>query len=168
MTVNQDVVRFNIAVHGPGAMRGIERCGHRCQNRQDEGRRQGAESLQQGGNRAAGDILHRNKMLMVIAADVVDSHDVRVVQLGGNPRFTFKPLQVLAVGAQRCGEHLERDNPLQLQVTGTVHARHTAAAELVKDFVAADSFPALNRHCTVRRTTARQQPELPGCGALMV
>ncbi len=68
-------------------------------------------------------------------ADLINLDDVRVLQLGDDLGFLVKAKAFIAAGMGRVEDHLEGDDPIELQVFGLVDDAHTAAAEFTEDLV---------------------------------
>ena len=68
-----------------------------------------------------------------LAADEVDRHDVRVMQLGGRLRLVLEALQL--PGVERGGErqHLQGHAPAERELLGLVDDAHAAPADLADD-----------------------------------
>src|SRR5206468_1681130 len=62
-------------------------------------------------------------------ADVVDGHDIRVVELPRGPRLALEALQAVLVRGKCAGEDLYRDVPLEPRVPGAVHLAHPSRSE---------------------------------------
>jgi hypothetical protein len=68
----------------------------------------------------------------LVHADVEDGDDVRVVQLGRDPRLAQEALGGDRVGGERGREYLERDFAPERLLLRQVHGRHAAMAEQAK------------------------------------
>jgi len=75
---------------------------------------------------------HVQVQLTVDLAEVVDRHDVRVLQPGHDPRLAAEPDLVLAVGA---GQPLQRHDPVVHRVVRAVHHPHPAPPQQLPDVV---------------------------------
>ena len=73
------------------------------------------------------------------AADVVDGHDVRVVEVGDGAGFGQIGLGVFGPGNEPAVRHLDGHEPLQLLVVGQVDAPEAALAQDSLDAVATDA-----------------------------
>jgi hypothetical protein len=82
--------------------------------------------------------LHGHVEQPVLLPEVVDGHDVRVVQQGGRLGLALEALERLVAPAEMDGERLQGDVALENGVVGLVHLAHRAAAELAHDPVLAD------------------------------
>ena len=91
------------------------------------------------------DELHGVEDDPAILADLVDRHDVGVVQPGRGPRLAAEPLQAPGVAGDRVGQDLQGDVPAQRQLLGLVDDAHAAAADLAEDAVVADPLRRARR-----------------------
>jgi hypothetical protein len=85
------------------------------------------------------DELHRVEDGVAVLADLVDRHDVGVVQprrLGLAPEPLQEPC--VARGVQR--QHLQRYAPAQRHLLDLIHDAHATAADLAHDAVVAQEF----------------------------
>ena len=79
------------------------------------------------------DELHGVVVDAALAADGVDRHDVRVVQLRRRLGLVLEALQLPGVQRRRERQHLEGDAPAQRQLHRLVDDAHAAAADLADD-----------------------------------
>ena len=83
--------------------------------------------------------LHRDVPDVVHRPDLVDRHDVRVVEGGGGARLLLEAGEPFRVRAGGAAEHLDRDRASQGEVPRAVDLTHAARAELpLEDLVAAE------------------------------
>ncbi len=75
---------------------------------------------------------------LVGAADIVDRHDVRVVEVGDGAGFGQIGFGVFGASHQLGVRHLDGDEPLQLVVVGEVDEAEAALAQDFLDAVATD------------------------------
>src|SRR6185295_10527095 len=68
-------------------------------------------------------------------ADVVDRHDVRMVELARRAGLALEAAEAVLVLGERLGQDLDRDVPLQPGVPGAVDLAHPACAEEGVDLV---------------------------------
>ena len=92
-------------------------------------------------------------------ADLVDLHDVRVLQLGHRLRLGAEAGQLLRAGVVARQDHLQGDDPVQLHLPGLVDHAHAAAAQLAEDLVAGHDGP---RRGTRPGPVARESRPRPG------
>ncbi len=73
---------------------------------------------------AAGDELHAEVMVTFVLAHLVDRHDVGMIEVGR--RFGLEPEshQVFRAGKSARSYHLQRENPVQADLPGTVNDAH--------------------------------------------
>ena len=74
-------------------------------------------------------------------ADVVDRHDVRIVQPCRGAGFAAEPLLEVGVLGVVGQQHLQRHHPVDLGVVGAPHLAHPAAAKQLDQLVAAKRRP---------------------------
>ena len=133
---DDDVVRLDVAVHDPVAVRERE-CAQdlaRVLDRdRDRGRPVADEQLLQ---RAPFEVLHRDVVRPLRVAAVEDRDDVRMVEARGALRLAAEALDELLVGGMPLVQQLQRHVPAQFLVLGEVHVGHPARAELALDHIA--------------------------------
>ena len=100
---------------------------------------------------------HREVVLAVVLADLVDRHDVGMVEVGRRLGFAVEPLHVLVRGELPGEDHLQGDRPVQLDLPGLVDHAHAAAGDLALDFVVAEleQRRGAGRRLVPRRRTGR-------------
>ncbi len=76
-------MRLDVAVDDAGGVSGVERFGNLAEQRDRPLRRQPPLAIDQPAQVAALDEAHRDDQLAVLLAGVVDRHDARVVEAGG-------------------------------------------------------------------------------------
>ena len=81
---------------------------------------------QDGGDRAAPQVLHDEVDDPAGAADPEDRDDVGMLQLGGGACLPLKPLDELRVEGQRERQHLDRHLALEMAIAGPIHHGHAA------------------------------------------
>ena len=108
-----------------GVTQGLDRLAGDPQRLFDRQHALAAKALPQA---LAPDVGHGEPEAAGALAGVIDREDVRVVETGGEADLTLEPL-----GAERGPEigieHLQRDEPVVLQVAGEIHGGHAATAE---------------------------------------
>jgi hypothetical protein len=65
-----------------------------------------------------------------LAADVVERHDVGVVQAGRSLRFVLEALQLPGIECRGERQHFQRHPPAERNLLGFVHHSHAPAADL--------------------------------------
>jgi hypothetical protein len=75
----------------------------------------------------------------LVAADVMDGADMRVVERRNRPRFLLEALPRLGVGRARAGDDLDGDRAIEPRVPRFVDLAHAARAERGEDLVDAES-----------------------------
>jgi hypothetical protein len=125
-------------VHEPGAVRAIER-GTDVGEDPREALAWEASGVEQLVREVRSvDEAHRDEQAAIDVADVVDGHDVRVLERGSDPRFALKARAELGVGRERRHDHFQRDAPLHVLIAGEEHGAHAAASEFPLDYVASE------------------------------
>ena len=90
--------------------------------------------------RLAVEQLHDEERRAVVLADVVESTDVRVGQLGDGPRFTVEPFAELRTGGECGRQDLDGDGAIEPRVTGFEHLAHATGADRREDLVGAEAW----------------------------
>ena len=73
-------------------------------------------------------VLHREKMLAINFANVVDTADIWMAELPCETDFGMEEFQTLRVGCEIFRKKLQRDGMTKLQVIGPVHFTHSTFA----------------------------------------
>ena len=174
--VHQHVGRLHVTVHQPGRVRGIQRRGHRRDDRGRPPRRQRALTPEQRAHVAAGHVPHRDEQHATRLAGLEHRDDVRVIHRRGRLRFPQEPLTELRIGRQRRRQDLQRHQPAQPLIPGPEHHRHPALADLLLQEIPgqprARGHPgrqtaSIPGHLTVHRASPPASPpdaRLPGAG----
>ena len=141
----QDVRRLEVAVEDAPLMGIMDRAG--------DGRHQG-----RGGARVRGvspdvrrqapavDELHAEVMVPFVLADLVDGHDVRVIEVRRGLRLQAEPLQVVG-GREPAGpDHLQRQHAVQADLPRLEDDPHAALGDHLDQLVVAEvADPAVDR-----------------------
>src|SRR5262249_5051347 len=86
----------------------------------------------------------------LVLADLVDLHDVGVLQWGEGAGLLAEAGELLRAGVGPGQDHLQRAQPIQPYLPGLVDEAHPAATQLPQDLVTGDGrqfTPALRRIC---------------------
>jgi hypothetical protein len=134
---DHDVARLEIPVQDAGGMRGRHRIGDLNRVLQALVYRQPL-SRNQRGERAAGDVLHRDEIVFALLADLVNRDDMRMVEAGGRSRFLNEALLPFVVDRLLAVEQLERHRAAETGIDSTIDDPHAAFAEWRKDLVMRD------------------------------
>jgi hypothetical protein len=89
-------------------------------------------------------ILHRNKRLSILLADVVNGADVGVIEGRGGLGFALKAGKGLRIAGDIFRKKLESDETMEMGVLSLVNDAHATATKLVDDAVMRDG---LANHC---------------------
>jgi hypothetical protein len=131
----QHVARFQVAMHHPAQMGVV----HRPRQRLDQlGRfaRRRALLLELLGERAAVAELQREVRLAAHLADLVQRHDVRVLQAGHRFGFDLEAQPVGGAGVLDGADHLQRHQAIGAKLARPVDDAHAAVAADAQDLVA--------------------------------
>jgi hypothetical protein len=109
---------------GPGSSRGVLR-----------------SAVDPTGKVAAVDEFQREVGEATGQADVVDLDDVGVLKAGDGLGLFQEPRQGAGVGVIAGQDHLERDNPSQVDLAGLVNDPHAPAPQFLEDLEAWDGRP---------------------------
>jgi len=121
--VEQDVVRLDVAVHDVVAVRVRERVGDLAGDPRGIADRQFLMAFQEVAQRRAVDAPHDDVKDFFVPADLVDRHDVRMLEPGDRLRFAQKALGDGRGGGEVDVEDLDRD----VAFKALSRARKTAA-----------------------------------------
>ena len=128
-----------------GAMRAVERVGDLSGELERLIERQRA-LLDAGSQRLALHVLHHHVTGAVLAADIVEHADVRMIQRGNGAGFAFEAgAQIFAFG-DVFGQDLDGDGAVEPGVAGFVHLAHAAGAERGEDLVGAEFVASVEGH----------------------
>ena len=92
-------------------------------------RLQGTDDAHQRPHVGALDVAHRQVRDPVVLADVVDGDDVGVLDGCGGARFGQEPLAHASLLEQFGCDHLQRDDPVEVELAGAVDDAHPAATD---------------------------------------
>ncbi len=121
--VQQDIGRLQVAMQDAALMGMVDGLGN---DGDDAGRRAGiggkiGEPLVEA---AARDQLHAEEMPPLVPADLVDRHNVRVVELRDGLGLILKPQQLGFGGKAARFDHLEGDGPVERDLVGLENDAH--------------------------------------------
>lgn len=88
--------------------------------------------------RAPLDVFHYQAILTVLGHNVVDGHDVGMIQGGSGAGFAKQALAAVLVRGGVAWQHLNGDGPLEASVVALVDLTHSAGAQQRKDFMRTD------------------------------
>ena len=136
--VEQDVARLDVPMHQPLLVGVVQRLGHRRHQFDGFVHRQPG-LLEPRGEVGAVDVLRDDEAGKLFgAADIMDRHDVRVIEIGDRAGFGQIGFGIFGAIHQLAMRHLDRDETLQLVVVGEVDEAETALAQHSLDPVATD------------------------------
>ena len=87
------------------------------------------------GHRPAGDVLHHEEVQVVLAVEIEDGRDVRMVELGERQGLAPETLARRFARERAGGQHLQRHVAPQALVAGAVHNAHASRADNLDDAV---------------------------------
>ena len=159
---DEHVLRLDVAVQDPGAVRGLQRARQLAAGVEHLGDGHRAVALDPVGERAAGAELHRQPRPVARGrAGVVDGDDVRVrADPAGGHALGAEPAQDALVEAVE-GEDLQRHGAVEPLVVGAVHDREAAAGELLDVGVAVRDVRPAALAGTLRRPAEDHPPRPP-------
>ena len=128
------VVRLEVAVHDPLRVGGGERVRHLRAERQQALRRQ-RRPAEQGAEARPLDELHHDVVVRRRRPEVVDRHDVGVVEGGGRLRLELQPGHAPGIGGPLLRQGLQGDVALQAGVPRAVDLAHAPRPDGVEDLV---------------------------------
>ena len=85
--------------------------------------------------RLAVEKLHRDELLAVLLADVVNGADVRVIQRRSRLRFAAEAFQRSGIVEHFVGQEFQRHRAMESRVLGLVNDTHPTTTELLEDAV---------------------------------
>ena len=139
------VLGLQVPVHDPGGVRLGEPVGRLRRDGEQPLQRQGARPDELTESLSLHE-LHRDERGPVRLPDLVDRHDVGVIQRRRGPRFLLEARQALDVLRELRRKHLDRDVPRELRVSGPVDLAHAAGADRANDFVGGQPRAGGKRH----------------------
>ena len=129
------VLGLHVAVDDPAARRVLEPGEEPLEHPADLGE---GHLPDQRPERPALDVLHRDVGRPLVLEVVVHRDDVRMAERAGHARLAQEPLGEGLVGRVERGELLQRNEPVEVGLTGEIHGRHAAPTDLLQQLVAAD------------------------------
>ena len=96
------------------------------------------QSRQVDRQRLAVQVLHDEKLVLAMPADVVERADVRMSEAGDRARLAFEALAHVVAPVKRRGQDLDGDDAVEAGITGAIHLPHAAGPERRDDFVRAE------------------------------
>ena len=91
------------------------------------------------------DMFHRDEVVTVALAGVVDDRDIGMRERRGGLRLLNESAHSIGVAAGR-GQQLQRDAPMQACIVREEHLAHAAGTERRQDLIPAKGAPWCERH----------------------
>jgi hypothetical protein len=153
---HQDVVALEVAVDDAEVVRARERGAHLLEDVDAARERHGA-LRELARERRADEVLHDEVELALFRlADVVDVDDVRVVDAVGRARLAQHPRAEVGLAAQVGANELQRDHPVDEDVTGAIDDAHSAFARPSLQTVATRDHTSEHGVCGLGRALLRR------------
>ena len=133
--VQEDVGRLEVAVEHAALVGVVNGVGHRRQQPRGVARRQGPRRL---GETASLEEFHTQIGVAVTDADVVNGHDVGVVEAGGGLGLGPEALEVFGRRQRPGQQHFQGDDAVEALLPRLENDAHAAAGDLFLDLVIAE------------------------------
>ncbi len=143
--IDHDVGGLQVAMHDPvvvGFLQGLRNLADDDQNLRRGLRDRGVDEVREGPSL---DIRHRDVVLPVDVADVVDGANARMPQRGSGPRFAVEAFEQLPLIVACKLRRFERDLPAELRVLGEINCPHRALPQRTQDPIAPEVAGKLAR-----------------------
>ena len=141
-----DIRRFQVAMHDADLVSGLERRGNLTRDRQRFIHRQPASPNPRREVIALDELHHQDAAVVIAPRDTVNLRDVWMVDRRQRRGFAFEPRHAFGIADKLIGEHLERDDAMELGVDRLVDFAHPAGAERALNLVRADARPWSKLH----------------------
>src|SRR5579875_3551573 len=134
--VDQDVLRFDVAMDESVQMRVVERGGNLSDDERGALDTKRALAIDQLFEVSPRDIFHHDVAGLAILSDIVDADDIRMGQSRGRLRLSLEPGQKVGISAELVAQNLDRYRPVEQQVVPSVDDRHATFADRLIETVA--------------------------------
>ncbi len=114
------------------------------------------------------DQLHAEEMPSLVLADLVDRHDVRVVELGDGLGLILKSQQLGFRGENARLDQLEGDRPIERDLAGFQDNAHSPSPQLAQDFIARQTRFLSRTERQIRPAAISPIPVAMGSGEVTV
>ncbi len=148
-TIDHDVRWLQIAVHDAVVVRLLQRLGELADGNQNLPHALRLGRIDEVRQQPSLDVGHRDVVLAVDVADVVDGTNPRVPKRGSRAGLAVEADQRLLLGIGREFRRFDRDLPLELGVLSEIDSSHRPLAQRANDLVAAE----LSRQLALGRVT---------------
>ena len=133
---HEDVFRLQVAMNNAFLVRGGQPLGDLQSVFNDPALRQRAR-VHAIAQRFAFQKLRHQEVHAVLRADVVDRHQVGMIECAEDAGFLLKALQAFAIVGKRLRKDLDGDGAIQASVAGAIHFAHSSCPDCRKDFIGA-------------------------------
>ena len=101
------------------------------------------------------DVVHRDELASIGAAEIEDPDDVLVRDLAGENQLLLETAENIGMAGQFRADHLEGHQAVQLMIARLVYSAHAAFAQALQDLVAlAENHPFFHRAARIGATAA--------------
>jgi hypothetical protein len=136
VAVQHDVRRLEVAVHDAAVVRGGQPGADLPRELDRAILREAPDAAEQRREILAVHVLHREKRVAFVLADVVHAADVRMRDLPREPDLGVELRQPRGIAVDALGQELERDRLPEFEIVRAVDLAHPAASEPSDDAVA--------------------------------
>jgi hypothetical protein len=142
--IEQNIGWLDVAMQHAALVRVMHRAGHRRQQLRGPARPLRVPRLAgrvQLAEVAALDEFHAEVMLPLVLPNLVDRHDVRMVEVRRGLRLRPKSLHLRGRGEIAGPDHLERHRTLQTDLARQIHHTHAARRQFALQLIIAEGAP---------------------------
>ena len=144
MTLDQNVVRFDITMHNTPGMSEVERLcrlPHQVQPEVERPRRPIAgATVEQRAQRTLRQVLHGDVVPPLLFIEAEDAHNVRMLKRGNRLRLLAKTRLKTGIARKMRVHDLERLQAIKMDMTRAVHLPHAARAKQRLNATVADNL----------------------------
>src|SRR5262249_47424697 len=142
--IQEDIPGLEVAVENPSLVGKVNRTADLHQ--QGRGRSRGETRVwitDSGGERAALDESHAEEVLAFNLTDIIDRHNVRVIELGRRFGLGSEALDLNLTGKLAGENHLQSDNTIEAYLAGAVNNAHSALRNFFEQLVIVETTEGL-------------------------
>src|SRR5207237_10632217 len=100
--------------------------------------------------RSALDELHDDEPMSIRFANLVNRHDVRMVERGRGARFALESRASIGIGGERLRQNLDRDVASELPVSRAIPVAHSTGADERSDLVGSKTLAGERRRVRLK------------------